>query len=580
MYLSELGRFIVRLAAIGSVTVAIATLLMFLGAGLLSTMRSPRARAAGMAVLHTTHFDRDVRPSRSVRRAIHKGLKFLWLTRDDTSTATGGEFKGLKVVMQNGVKGFFMGDRFCPLIAGGAPGAELLEKDELKKEDLASVSTETLYDLRTDVVGRSEELMKKATEAGGFHTLEKPERDNLRSGVDKLKLLTEVIAEREGDQEMLTNIAKAKDADEARKNALRTQQRPEIYGPNGELQVVEFTTPGERFVDSDQYKDFLKRGAKGDSEVMAWEDASKLMGLRTGTDKLKARALITGADTSAGTMVRPQFLGLQEPGLVRPLTLRDFVTVLPTESDAIEYVREDTRASNAAPTAEATQIADVGDETATKPEGGLTFTVVTDTVKIIAEWVAVTTKILADAPQLRAYIDEYLLYDLALELEDQMIAGSGTGENFRGILNTVGIQTLAAPVGPATSLDNLRKAKTLVFKNGRTRANAVALSPEDSQNLDLQKVNAESNHFAGSGPFAYQENQPIWGLPRVECEGIPAGHAVVGDFRRAVLYDREQAQISVGTVGDDFIRNIRRVLAEGRWGFGVRRPKAFVDVTL
>jgi HK97 family phage major capsid protein len=51
---------------------------------------------------------------------------------------------------------------------------------------------------------------------------------------------------------------------------------------------------------------------------------------------------------------------------------------------------------------------------------------------------------------------------------------------------------------------------------------------------------------------------------------------MVGDFRRAVLFDRESTTISVGTAGDDFIRNIVRVLAEMRAGFGVLRPSAFV----
>ena len=46
----------------------------------------------------------------------------------------------------------------------------------------------------------------------------------------------------------------------------------------------------------------------------------------------------------------------------------------------------------------------------------------------------------------------------------------------------------------------------------------------------------------------------------------PAGTALVGDFRRAVLFDRESATISVGTVNDDFIRNLIRVLGELRAG--------------
>lgn len=45
--------------------------------------------------------------------------------------------------------------------------------------------------------------------------------------------------------------------------------------------------------------------------------------------------------------------------------------------------------------------------------------------------------------------------------------------------------------------------------NGRALKCAIVLNPSDSQNLDLLKINAEANHFAGSGPFTYQPNQPI-----------------------------------------------------------------------
>ncbi len=72
----------------------------------------------------------------------------------------------------------------------------------------------------------------------------------------------------------------------------------------------------------------------------------------------------------------------------------------------------------------------------------------------------------------------------------------------------------------------------------------------------------------------------LWGVSVVESEAVPAGTALVGDFRRALLFDHESSAISVGTVGDDFIRNIVRILCEARAAFGIFRPKAFVAVDL
>jgi len=301
------------------------------------------------------------------------------------------------------------------------------------------------------------------------------------------------------------------------------------------------------------------------------------LGLRTGSDKM--RALTTANDASAGLFVQSLRRGLIEPGLVRPLTIRQLVSVLPVTTDTIEYVKEASRISAAAPVAEATALTGTS---GTKPEGGLTFATVTDTVKTIAEWVPATKRILADAPQVQAYIDEYLTRDLAEELEDQMVSGSGSGENFTGILNTAGVQTQAA-LANDNNFDVIRRAKTLVRLNARTVATAAVLNPVDAQNMDIAKSGSAASPYGywGAGPFgAGAGPQNLWGIPIVESEAVAAGTGLVGDFSRAILYDRESTQISVGTVNDDFIRNIVRILAELRAGFGVIRPKAFVHVTL
>jgi hypothetical protein len=49
-----------------------------------------------------------------------------------------------------------------------------------------------------------------------------------------------------------------------------------------------------------------------------------------------------------------------EPGLIRPLTVRNLLTVLPTSSDIVEWVQESTRVSSAAPVAEDSTSAKTG----------------------------------------------------------------------------------------------------------------------------------------------------------------------------------------------------------------------------
>lgn len=411
------------------------------------------------------------------------------------------------------------------------------------------------------------------------------QRDKLREHAAKLEELKGFRAKAEEDEGLVNGLRAA--ADDAEK---RTKERskavvPAIYGGT-RSQEEEWKTPGEKFVDSDAYRGWLNQFPQGGpsgkatvfSDTVQIPYARSLMGMQTGTERIKARmisraaTLVTASDSSSGDLVRPYWGGLLEPGLVRPLTLRQLVSVIPVSTDAVEYAKEESRTSAAAPVIEATALTGT---TGTKPQGDLVFALVTETVKTIAEWVAATKRILSDANGLRAYIDQFLMEDIAIELEDQMISGSGSGENFTGILNTTpAIGDVAGVPAGGSVLDSIRQAKTYVQLNGRTNPTAVVLNPADSEKIDLLKRNDEVNNFTGMGPFSGAQ-PPLWGMARVESEGIAAGTFLVGDFRRAILFDREDTSISVGTAGDDFIRNIVRVLGEMRAAFGVTRPGAF-----
>ena len=120
----------------------------------------------------------------------------------------------------------------------------------------------------------------------------------------------------------------------------------------------------------------------------------------------------------------------------------------------------------------------------------------------------------------------------------------------------------------------IRKGITKVSTVGRGQATAVALNPIDDEALDL--ATDDNNRYYGSGPFGTGPST-IWGRPRAVSEAIPAGTAIVADWRFAALWDREAATVSVSdSHADFFIRNLVAVLGELRAAFGVIRPAAFV----
>lgn len=487
--------------------------------------------------------------------------------------------------MKNKPIGYTRGGRAIWPVAGAGPTVEELE------EQRATVTQEATALL----------------EAG---ELNEEQSGTLRTLDTRYNELTESIEATRESEGLADRFAQRRTEEDTR----RAAQRPPLYGggpgPGSQGQgfnIDDVLTPGERFMRSDAFKSWIQKFPSGGptSQMQAWSDAEPmgiyrdLLGMAGATETLRSRiltpatmrALLTSNDASAGLLVQPDFRGLLEPGQIRPLSVRQLITVIPVTTDAITYIKENSRVSGAAPVAEATGMgAAVTGATSNmsnvavgglKPEGGLTFVSVTDTIKTIAEWVPATNRILSDAPFLRGYIDQYLTDDLALELEDQIVAGPGGGENFVGILNTVGIQTAGPPAGVVNEFDLIRRAKRQVRIGGRTNATAVLMNPEDAERQDQIKFGGASpTAYIGGGPFGGGNPDSIWGIPRIESEGIPLGTALVGDFRRAVLFDRENTTISVGTAMDDFLRNIVRVLAELRAGFAVLRPAAFVAVDL
>jgi len=313
-----------------------------------------------------------------------------------------------------------------------------------------------------------------------------------------------------------------------------------------------------------------------------------------GVKGLAAKTLITGADAgSGGAFVQRDYTGIYVPYVQPQLTVRDLVINATTGSDIVEYVRAVAHANAAAPVAEATTAADPAISGATpgpytvdpasgvKPEGAFTWLKVTAGVETIAEGVPATRRAVSDAGQLRSILEDQLRYDLAQTLNSQMISGSGSSPNLRGIRNTSGILTQAFS---NNVIETLRKAKTKVADpttgSGRI-PNGAVLTPTALETLDLFRVGGSTT---SDGPFLINPfgdaPRTLWGMRLVEEPGMTTSKAVVGYFRDAVLWDREQETVQFFDQHKDFAaRNLVYVLAEWRGVFGVLQPKSFVDAT-
>jgi HK97 family phage major capsid protein len=336
---------------------------------------------------------------------------------------------------------------------------------------------------------------------------------------------------------------------------------------------------GQLFTEHEEWVEYMGRIApKGSISEKTRVESPKIEVPASFLPRRGVGALVTSGATSAGAIGIPDQSGIFDFGTFqRELTIRDVITTGTTDSDVVEYVRVTDFTNAAAPVPEADSV-DPTDTTGLKPWSDLTLLRVAEVVKTIAHAVPATTRALADNGQARTIIDTFLRYGLSEELEDQIVSGSGTGEDLRGLLDYSG-DGLSAQAFDTDLLTTTRRAKTKVRTLGKGRASFYLFHPNDWEQIDLDMT------LAGPGTNyrqAGQVTQPILhGLPVVESEGVPEGTGIVGDGRLAVLWDRQQTAIQASSGYENFfLKNLVAILAEMRAAFGVIRPQAFVEIDL
>lgn len=358
---------------------------------------------------------------------------------------------------------------------------------------------------------------------------------------------------------------------------------PEV-GQNGLIRPQAGMTLGQAFAQSPAFTEFVNQFKGTDGAIR------NVRGLKSAEYQTSGffNTVVTGAsDTSGGAFVTPARYG-PVTDLIgeRELTVRDLCTNVNIQSDTFEFVQVTGKTNNAAAVPEATTAVDpaapapAGAEIAAggyKPESALTLAVVSTPVETIAHLMPITRRAAADAPQVRALVDQFLLYGLREEEEDQILNGNGTSPNLRGILQTAGISTVGSA---GTDLDAIVDAIRTI-RADRRRPNAMVIHPNDWYSTGFLLAKDSTNRYLIADPGAPADQaQSLWGLRVVVTEAMTENTVLVGDFRQAVVADRQQSAIYVTDSHKDwFGRNLLAVLAEERLALGVLDPDAFCTVT-
>lgn len=263
---------------------------------------------------------------------------------------------------------------------------------------------------------------------------------------------------------------------------------------------------------------------------------------------------ITG-NYSGGTVALSQL----EAGVARIARrmpfLRSLVNASGTTSKYITYIQTSGQEGGADMTAEG----------AAKSQADFNVVETSVAVKKVTAWIKVSKEMIADLPFMRNEINNELMEIVELKLDSQILSGDGTGDNLTGILTNAvawAAGNFALLYVTPNEFDVLAVAIAQV-QTGLFSANYIVLHPEDVVRMQLSKTTTGEYTYA----MHYVDVNGVTrvkGIPVVENTGMTVGTFLVGDFTKSNLRIREDLNIQVGYVNDDFTKNLMTILCEAR----------------
>lgn len=272
---------------------------------------------------------------------------------------------------------------------------------------------------------------------------------------------------------------------------------------------------------------------------------------------------------------------------VAPDEFEDCLTVRTLNGNRLRYTRMISRVDNAGIVPET--VYDSQDypslfQDGTKPEGIFTLATVEVPVSKIAEFVVASDEVLDDCPSVASIINDFLISGVEKKKRQQLISGSGSSGQMRGLLNQSDILTRthrSTPNGIASDniWDTFRRAMTDLYIQGADISNlCVIMNPSDVEIIDLLKDD--------NGRYLFSENNTDCINRRLRClnvkqaSSMTAGTAVIGQLKdNWMFYVRKALEVRVGYTGDQMITNTNTILAEMRGLTTLRCPQHVERIT-
>lgn len=293
---------------------------------------------------------------------------------------------------------------------------------------------------------------------------------------------------------------------------------------------------------------------------------------------LERKALGEGTGSAGGYLVPEQYLAeVKDRITAQAIVRRAGATVYPMSTDTLN-VPKVSGGATAYWVGENAQITS-SDET---------FDQLQLVAKLLAAMVKVSNQLLSDAsPAAEAAIRRDIAKVIALAEDNAFIAGTGTGNQPTGIINTTGVNAVSLGANGATpTFDDIYDALYQV-ENNNGLASSWIMHPRTKNTL--MKIKDINGQYIYNVAPSVKDPDSLVGLPVYLTTQIPTNltvgtsndcsYILVGQFDEAIIGERGGLEFSTDQSGTAFEYYQTWIRAISRLDFGLRTPEVFCKLT-
>jgi HK97 family phage major capsid protein len=212
------------------------------------------------------------------------------------------------------------------------------------------------------------------------------------------------------------------------------------------------------------------------------------------------------------------------------------------------------------------------------PEATVKFATYTLNLQKVGVTVPVSEEFAYDDNLLMQEVRNFLVNDVLLKIDTDLIAGNGTAPNIKGLTASATAYTaVASGITDASIYDLIVDMKRSITVGGGSKYNPdfILMNIVDINKMLLKKdVNKQyvAPPFAQGGNGVYE--LIVSGVRVIECNAVTANTAILGDSRFARIYEEAGFVVGMGYDGADWSSDMMTLKARKRLNLLVRTADA------